>query len=255
MSVGVLIVAQMIIAWWRRHLLKHSPWLPTALFFFVCLQGAFGAWTVTLKLQPIIVTIHLLLGLGLLALLSWAFSRENDDIRQPINAKKKIQLLARIAFCVLIVQIALGGWVSTNYAALGCQDFPLCNGKLIPELDIENGYHLWRDLGRTATGDFLPYSALTTIHWVHRSFAWIVVVFLVWLSVLARRQSELRRLGSFILIAMLLQMLSGIATVYFSWPLTIAVLHNAGAAVLVLLLSMINYRVRNFTPVSSPAPN
>ena len=245
MSVGVLIVALMLIAWWRRSKLQHSPWLATFLFFFVCLQGAFGAWTVTLKLQPLIVTIHLLLGMGLLSLLAWSLAREiHPRIEKQINSPNLIRL-ASFALIVLSVQIALGGWVSTNYAALACSDYPLCNGVFAPEMDFEHGFTLWRQLGQKANGDYLPFSALVAIQWVHRNFAWIAIVAVLAAAYLARKTPALSSLGNKILIVIGLQLLSGVATVFFSWPLFIAVLHNAGAAALVLLLTMLNYRARH----------
>ncbi|MBY0573813.1 MAG: COX15/CtaA family protein [Undibacterium sp.] len=249
MSVGVLILAQMTIAWWRRASLRHSPSLATALFFLVCLQGAFGKWTVTLKLQPIIVTIHLLLALCLLGLMVWAWMRESPPIF--CTPDTRLRYLLPLAVLVAVTQIALGGWVSTNYATLACQDYPLCNGEIIPNLDFEHAYVLWRELGRTASGDFLPFSALVTIQWLHRSFAWIVLMVLAAVIYLARKHDASRRLAHLLLLVLLLQFASGIATVYFSWPLLIAVLHNAGAALTLLLLCMLNYRVRAHQPPTS----
>ena len=244
MSVGILIVAQMVIAWWRRAKLQHSPWLPTFLFFFVCLQGAFGAWTVTLKLQPVIVTTHLLLGMGLLGLLAWSATRETSVSYEAIAADASLIRLATFALLLLIVQIALGGWVSTNYAALACHDYPLCNSVFTPEMDFEHGFSLWRQLGQKANGDYLPFSALVAIHWVHRNFALLVIGVVVWVAFRARKSPFHAGLGNKILVVIALQFLSGVSTVFFSWPLLIAVLHNAGAALLVLLLTMLNYRVR-----------
>ena len=245
MGVGVLIVAQMAIAWWRRATLQHSPWLATFLFFFVCLQGAFGAWTVTLKLQPLIVTIHLLLGMGLLSLLAWSLAREIYPVRKLNTDSPKLIPIASFALIVLCIQIALGGWVSTNYAALACNDYPLCNGVFAPEMDFEHGFTLWRQLGQKANGEYLPFSALVAIQWVHRSFAWIAIVGVLAAAYLARKTPALSSLGNKILIVIGLQLLSGVATVFFSWPLLIAVLHNAGAAALVLFLTMLNYRARH----------
>lgn len=244
MSVGVLILAQMIIAWWRRAKLLHSPWLATVLFFFVCLQGAFGAWTVTLKLQPAIVTIHLLLGMGLLSLLALALAREQHFANDLSIVSPKLIRISSIALVILSIQIALGGWVSTNYAALACNDYPLCNGVFVPEMDFEHGFTLWRQLGQTANGDYLPFSALVAIQWLHRSFAWLAIGAVVWASCLARKIPVFRLLANRILIVIVVQLTTGAATVFFSWPLLIAVLHNAGAALLVLLLTMLNYRVR-----------
>ncbi len=245
MCVGVLILAQMIIAWWQRKKLPHSPWLATGLFFFVCLQGAFGAWTVTLKLQPVIVTTHLLLGMSLLGLLSWSWLREVVAVKTTRSADRQLIRLATAALILLAVQIALGGWVSTNYAALACTDYPLCHGLLIPEMDFKHGFSLWRQLGQTVDGQYLAFPALVAIHWVHRNFAWVVIIMLTWAAYQARKNSDYSFIGNRILIVIFLQLLSGVSTVYFSWPLLIAVLHNAGAALLVLLLSMLNYRVRH----------
>lgn len=249
MSVGVLIVAQMLIAWWQRRKLQHSPWLATALFFFVCLQGAFGAWTVTLKLQPVIVTTHLLLGMGLLSLLAWALARESVSSNRlksaPTSLPPMVIMMATIALVLLAMQIALGGWVSTNYAALACIDYPLCNGTFAPEMDFAHGFTLWRQLGQQANGEYLPFSALVAIQWLHRSFAWIAIGAVVWAACLARKIPALNPLANKILLLIFAQLMTGIATVFFSWPLLIAVLHNAGAASLVLLLTMLNYRARH----------
>lgn len=247
MAVGVLLTAQMCIAWVQRKNRAHSPWLATSLFILVLVQGAFGAWTVTMKLQPVIVTIHLLLALCLLSLLVWAWRRECTE---PIfRGTQMLRKLAPMAFLVLVAQIALGGWVSTNYAALACSDYPTCGGVMLPDLDFEHAYTLWRELGRTASGEFIPFSALVTIHWVHRSFAWIAFGILAMVAWLAHRDATMRGLSRAIAGLLCAQIATGIATVYFSWPLSLAVAHNAGASLLVLLLAMLNYRV-----LSRPQP-
>jgi len=248
MAVGVLIIILMVIAWRRwiksRHIeIKFRPWFPTALFLFVCLQGAFGAWTVTMKLQPIIVTIHLLLGLTLLAMLAWLGAQQNEHV--PVSALgRALALPALIGMLLLIVQIALGGWVSTNYAALACNDFPLCHGAVIPQMDFENGFTLWRHLGKTADGEYLPFPALTAIHWVHRSFAFVVIAYVAWLAHKALKDAGLRKTGRWLLIVIALQLVTGLSTIYLNWPLAIAVMHNGGAALLLLLLVMLNYKAR-----------
>lgn len=255
MAIGVLIVAMMSQAWYRwikskRTRIEYAPAMPTFLFFFVCLQGAFGAWTVTLKLQPVIVTIHLLLGMGLLALLVWYGGRQNQLI-SPVRtvtasppAMRNIRLLAAASALILLVQIALGGWVSTNYATLACTDFPLCGGKLVPEMDFEHGFTLWRELGKTAAGHYLPFSALTAIHWVHRNMGFIVALVAGYTAWRAWDHPALHKTARGIAIMLAVQIASGVATIYLSFPLTIAVLHNAGAAMLVLLLTMLNYKAK-----------
>jgi heme a synthase len=248
MAVGVLIIAIMVVAWrqWlksARQLINFAPALPTALFFLVCLQGAFGAWTVTMKLQPIIVTVHLLLGLAMLAMLVILASRHS--IKPSVGASARAIFIPAIAgLALLVVQIVLGGWVSTNYAVLACTDFPLCNGVLVPPMDFGHGFTFWRELGKTSSGDLLPVEALTAIHWVHRSFAFIVIAYLAWLAYKAVKIEGLGKTGKWILIGLALQFASGIATIYLSWPILIAIMHNGGAALLVLLLVLLIYRSR-----------
>jgi cytochrome c oxidase assembly protein subunit 15 len=268
MGIGVLIMAlmfQSIRQWRKTHRDTFAPALPVALFLFVCVQGAFGAWTVTLKLQPVIVTIHLLLGMGLLAMLVWLGGREDYLLQPPapsadVAGLRALRTLALIAAVVLLVQIALGGWVSTNYATLACDEFPLCDGRLIPEMDFEHGFTLWRELGKTAAGHYLQFSALVAIHWVHRNFAIVVTLVLGLASWRAFRQPALRGTSKLIALVLLAQLSTGIATVFFDFPLAIAVLHNAGAALLVLLVTMLNYKVKHLLDVSlrtaahAPAP-
>lgn len=248
MAVGFLIIVLMVAAWRRwiksgKTELQFRPWFPTALLGFVCLQGAFGAWTVTMKLQPIIVTIHLLLGLTLLAMLAWLGARQEEHV--PVSpAGRALVVPATIGAALLGLQIALGGWVSTNYAALACSDFPLCNGKLVPEMDFEHGFTLWRHLGMTSAGDYLPVEALTAIHWVHRSFAFVVILYVVWLAHRALRDEGLRKTARWMLTVLGLQLCTGLATIYLNWPLAIAVIHNGGAALLVILMVMLNYKAR-----------
>ncbi|MBZ2208866.1 COX15/CtaA family protein [Massilia soli] len=253
MGIGALIMALMATSWiqWRKtRRSEFSPAIPTALFFFVCVQGAFGAWTVTLKLQPVIVTIHLLLGMGLLALLVWMGGRQ-DHAQHPVApaagsapALAALRPLALASIVLLFVQIALGGWVSTNYATLACTDFPLCGGKVVPEMDFEHGFTLWRELGKTAAGSYLPFSALTAIHWVHRNFAFVVFALVGFTAWRAWPHASLRKTAHWLAIALAAQFITGVATVFLDFPLAIAVLHNAGAAILVLLLTMLNYQLK-----------
>ena len=244
MGVGVLIIATLAVSirlWRREGLPRYHPALPALLLVWVCVQGAFGAWTVTLKLQPVIVTTHLLLGVGLLALLTWHATRQSPV--QLGASAAALRLPAAFALGVAFLQIALGGWVSTNYAALACGGFPLCQGAWLPDLDFAHGFSLWRELGRTHTGDYLPFSALVTAHWVHRSFALVVVAVVGWVGWRASQSAGMQRIGRALLLLILIQFCTGIATVLLNWPLTLAVLHNAGAALSVLLLTVVNSRL------------
>jgi len=283
MGIGVLILTLMAKAWleWRRTRVDaFAPAVPTLLFLFVCLQGAFGAWTVTQKLQPVIVTVHLLLGMGLLALLTWLGAREDHLLKPPkprqpggngsngsngaalsaLRTLHTLRTLALMSAALLLLQIALGGWVSTNYATLACLDYPLCGGQLVPPMDFEHGFTLWRALGKTAAGHYLPFSALTAIHWVHRNFAILVAFGIGWTVWRAWALPALRATARSIAIVLALQFASGLATVFLNFPLAIAVLHNAGAALMVLLVTMLNYRIMverdiaRRTSTRSPAP-
>jgi cytochrome c oxidase assembly protein subunit 15 len=247
MGIGVLIVALMVIAWrkWlkaRTAASKPALVFSTLLFAFVCLQGAFGAWTVTMKLQPVIVTIHLLLGMTLLALLTWFGARATKH--PPVStATATLRIMAALAFIALAIQIALGGWVSTNYAVMACAHFLLCQGSLMPQMDFTNGFALWRDLGMTANGEPLPSLALTAIHWTHRAVALIVVALVAWVALQSIRIGGLQRTARWLLGAIVLQFATGVLTVYFNFPLALAVIHNGGAALLLFLLVLLNYKL------------
>jgi cytochrome c oxidase assembly protein subunit 15 len=269
MGIGLMIIVLMVASWiqWRRARAGsaarpsvHGPALPTVLFVWVLVQGAFGAWTVTMKLQPVIVTLHLLLGVALLALAVWLGGREDNTLHPPaalgaLDAARlrRLRPLAWLAGAVLLVQLALGGWVSTNYATLACNDFPLCNGQIVPEMDFQHGFTLWRELGKTAAGHYLPFSALTAIHWVHRNFALVVVLVLGLAAWRAWRLPGLHGTARNIVLVLVAQLFTGIATVFLNFPLVIAVLHNAGAALLVLLVTMLNYKVQ-YQLGSKPQP-
>lgn len=259
MGIGLLIITLMVIAWRRwlqsgRLEKRFSPFLPTMLFVLVCVQGAFGAWTVTQKLQPLIVTIHLLLGLSLLALLACLLAQQktsssSETVLQSV-ATNALKIPAACAFAFLIVQIALGAWVSTNYATLACTDFPLCQGGWVPPMDFTNAYTLWRELGKTGSGEYLPFAALTAIHWAHRTFAIVVIALVVWVAYRARTIPGLSRIARLLFMAIVLQFCTGVLSIFFMSPLLLAAAHNGGAALLTLLLTMLNCKIRMTAPVS-----
>ena len=242
---------------------RREPGLVTVLLGLVMLQGAFGAWTVTQKLQPIFVSTHLLLGLALLGLLIVHASQLDAASRPPtivVRPVRGLRLFAAFALAVLVFQVALGGWVSANYAVLACSDFPTCQGAWLPEMDFAGGFHLWRELGKSADGGDLPLAALTAIHWVHRNVAWFVVLVMVVLGSWARRVGGLGRPVAMLWALLAAQCATGLVSVVFSWPLLAAVLHNAGAAGLVATLVVINYRLSRTSrsaqtePTQRPAP-
>jgi cytochrome c oxidase assembly protein subunit 15 len=250
MTVGALILVQVGIAFTKLKSLGKYPLLGSlGLLILVCVQGAFGAWTVTLKLQPIIVTVHLMLALVLLACLTTyaqqSWESKSSSVRtiriRPLSA----QLLA-LSFIILFIQVFLGAWVSTNYAVLACPDFPTCMGAAWPETNWAEGFTLWRQLGLNAQGEFISPVALQTIHWAHRLFAMLVLVVLGTLGWSAIRLatpvlSGLSQVAKLLLGVLLLQLITGISNVVFQWPLLAALLHTAGSAALVFCLVRMSF--------------
>jgi cytochrome c oxidase assembly protein subunit 15 len=242
MTVGALIVLQVGLAVAKvKELGTKAVVGSLGLLVLVCLQGAFGAWTVTLKLQPIIVSIHLMLALILLALLTWyaqqPWPESTARAYKPLLSGK----LLAISFGILFWQVFLGAWVSTNYAVLACPDFPTCMGSFRPETDWGNAFTLWRKLGLDAQGGAISTIALQTIHWTHRVFAIAVMLVLGYFAWYAWRAAggahpTLRRWALAVVTLLVLQVLTGISNVVFQWPLVAALLHTAGAAALVLCL-------------------
>jgi heme a synthase len=234
-ALGLLCIGLLACAIRWRGALPIGWRLSAFTLFWVCLQGAFGMWTVTLKLMPIIVTLHLLGGLTLLALLAWQHVRVSPAITvsHPSMAQKHWVWLL---LAVVVVQIALGGWVSTNYAALACDTLPLCHGAWVPAMDVEHGFTLWRDLGETKNGAWLPFQALVAIHWVHRSFAIIVLAVSVYVLLKIKTAAALKPYRRGIMAVLSLQILTGLGNVLLNYPLLAAVFHTAGAAALVLIL-------------------
>jgi cytochrome c oxidase assembly protein subunit 15 len=242
---GLLIIILAVMAYRQRKPLRQKPWLAISLVGVVCLQGAFGAWTVTLLLKPAIVTGHLIGGLTLLGLLTWLLLKQTTHVQpvMPPKELKGLRWLARLGLLVVSAQIVLGGWVSTNYAALACADFPTCQGQWWPEMQFVDAFHVMRKLGKTSAGDMLAMPALTAIHWVHRLGACLVTGVVVWLGIVLWRHAGLKLLAISVWFVLALQILLGISNVVFRLPLFIAVLHNGGAAVLLMTLIFVNYRL------------
>ncbi|AKJ27796.1 COX15/CtaA family protein [Caldimonas brevitalea] len=235
-GVGVLITVLAIVSWRERQRQSLSPWWATATFVWVCVQGAFGALTVTWKLYPAIVTAHLLGGLVLLALLA---AQAQIYRGQPLQLPGALHRAVWAVFALVWLQIALGGWVSTNYAVLACADFPTCQGSWWPPMDFEHGFAVVRELGAGKQGGYLPFAALTAIHYTHRLVAYAVLVALCLLAWRLSREAEARRLAALLVGAALWQAITGVSNVVLGWPLLAAVSHTAGAAALVGVLTVV----------------
>jgi heme a synthase len=227
-----------------------SPGWAALTFVWVCLQGAFGALTVTMKLYPAIVTGHLLGGIGLLALLAVQTQRHAP---QAPTLSATLRTAAWAVLGLVIVQVALGGWVSTNYAVLACQDVPTCQGQWWPAMDFDAGFTLKRGLGVQADGSALPFAALTAIHVVHRLGAILVLSALLLLAAALRKPAPRYARGLFAIAA--LQTLTGLSNIVLGWPLLAAVVHTGGAAALVTLLAALLAHSRSaaHTPSHSPS--
>jgi cytochrome c oxidase assembly protein subunit 15 len=248
-GVGVLILTLAVASWaqWLRQRAQPAahpvaavhPWWPTLTLVWVCVQGAFGAWTVTMKLFPAIVTLHLLgamLLLGLLCVQAVRYQQAAGRVAQT-SVSGSTMVWMWVALGLVVVQIALGGWVSTNYAVLACEDFPLCQGSWWPVMDFQQGFELWRPLGKTGEGQYLPFAALTAIHFVHRAMAAVVMVALCALAWRLLRVPTLAMQGRCLLVLTAWQFLTGLSNVVLDWPLAAAVSHTGGAAGLVVVLT------------------
>jgi heme a synthase len=232
---GIIIIGLLLWAVWNRRN-RGQPLIAVALLFIlVCLQGALGALTVTLLLKPLIVTAHLLGGLSTLGILWWlSLTPERRDLSARELGLRKFALLG---LAVLAAQIFLGGWTSTNYAAVACPDLPTCQQAWWPPMDFRNAFVLWRGLDIDYTGGVLANPARIAIHVTHRLGALAtgsVFLLLGALSIARARSRRLRVIGGLIIGAVLLQIGIGVAMVHFALPLPLATLHNAGAALLVI---------------------
>ena len=240
MTVGVLIVVMAWTSWRAKRELPHSPWWATATLAGVIVQGLAGAYTVTLKLYPAVVTAHLLGGLLLLALLALQHESYRDR-PLPVSARLRAGIAAVLA--LLVLQVALGGWVSTNYAVLACSGFPTCNGHWWPAAmdTAAQGFTLLRPLGRDGDGGALPFDALVAIHLVHRVAALPMLAALVALAAtLARNAAPAqRRFALALALLSVAQLASGLSNVVLGWPIVAALGHSAGAAALLLTLVLL----------------
>ena len=244
-TLGLLVFAIAFTGWRLRRETQGSPVLPMLLLALIIFQALLGMWTVTRLLKPLIVTAHLLGGMATVSLLLWLWLRERGQSAHAYFAQAShLRGAATLGLLLVIVQIALGGWVSTNYAALACTDFPRCQGHWVPPMDFEHAFTLHRELGETASGELLPMAALTAIHWVHRLMALVVTLFLAVLVARLLRAPGYAALGLAIAGLLVGQVSLGISNVLFSLPLSLAVAHNAGAAWLLCALVWLNFRVR-----------
>lgn len=251
-SLGLLILGLAVQALRRRHEPAQPLKLPLLLLALVIVQAAFGMWTVTLKLWPQVVTAHLLGGFATLSLLFLLTLRLSGGATALPGLPVRLRGLAALALLLVIGQIALGGWVSSNYAAVACVDLPRCHGEWWPAMDFANGFHLTQHIGPNYLGGQLDSDARTAIHMTHRLGALLVTLVLLLLAWQLKRNGQ-PRLASLLLLALAVQVSLGISNVLLHLPLLVAVAHNLGGAALLLTLVLINYRLRGMAPRIAPA--
>ncbi len=239
---GLTILLIMIRLEKSREVSQQSRWLSRGLLALVIAQALFGMWTVTMKLQPQIVTIHLLGGMLLLALL-WRLRRAF----YPLNRVTVPTALKNIASTVIIltfVQISLGGWTSSQYAGLACTDFPTCQGQWLPAAPLSEAFNLTEFIDQNHEGGLLSAEARQSIQLVHRLFAMILTLSLISLCMASWRYAMLRKQLCLLLLLTTLQIALGIANALLMLPLSLALAHNSGAALLMLCLVDLHQRLK-----------
>ncbi len=241
---GLMILSLAFLAFKNKNDINVRPSLVYGLLGLVIAQGMLGMWTVTELLMPIIVSLHLLGGMTTLGLLTYITHRHWGSVSDTLITLKPIsQKLIRFSLVILFIQIFLGGWTSTNYAALACTDFPTCHGELIPPMDFSNGFTLWRELGMTAQGDALTLQALQAIQWIHRIGAFIFVSYFLYIIYLMSKFKSCNLYRNLLVIVISFQFIIGVLNLLLHLPLALATMHNLGAALLVIITVIINSRI------------
>ena len=235
MLVGILILTLAAFTWRT----ERSLWVwPSLTLVWVCVQGTFGALTVTMKLFPLIVTLHLLGGMLLLVFLMVQLVRQrhanNHASLQAVPVWLYLQTL--VCFLSVLIQTGLGAWVSSNYAVLACDTYPLCQNSWWPDMNMDKAFELWRGLGLDADGQALPFQALTAIHMVHRWHALLPALLLL-LVAAGWWQRGLKTPARLLSALLLLQFATGISNAVLGWPMLAALLHTGSAAALLLVLT------------------
>ena len=240
-TLGLLIIVLAVMAYRNRYAANQPVKVPLLLVPLVILQGLLGMWTVTLLLKPLIVTLHLLGGLTTLSLLTWQAIKIDRSTRP--HAERGLRKWAVIGLTVLGVQLFLGGWTSTNYAAVSCPDFPTCQAAYWPTMDAKDAFVLWRGLGIDYEGGVLTHPARVAIHFTHRIGALTTAIVLGWLAVATWRRGQTRAVqlaGLLVGLVLLTQLCVGPLMVLKGFPLWLATVHNAVAALLLIAVVRLN---------------
>lgn len=256
-ALGILIIVITALSFRARRERGVSPWFALTLLALVILQGMLGMLTVTWLLKPLIVTLHLLGGLTTFGMLLWSWLSLRAHDRQVdgatvltgnrlVETGSRARLWASLALLALAIQVFLGGWTSSNYAAVACPDFPQCQAQWIPQADYHDAFVLWRGLGINYAGGVLDHPARVAIHFTHRLGAILAsaLLLLAAFSSLRGLGRGARWAGLAVLAALVLQLSIGIFMVWRAFPLPLAAAHNAGAALLVAATVLLNRKLR-----------
>ena len=242
-TLGLLVLAIFVLGWKARNEIKSSPYTSSFLLLLIGFQAMLGMWTVTMLLKPAIVSGHLLGGMSTLAVLSWLAHRHWGYYSDSIITCQRLRLAIRFALVLLFMQIFLGGWTSTNYAALACTDFPTCHGAWLPDMDFKDAFHMVRELGLSKDGSALSLASLTAIQWTHRVGALVSFIYLGALGLTTLKYWQLKRWSVLLLGALITQIALGISNLVLHLPLVLAVAHNFTAALLVIIVVVLNSKI------------
>ncbi len=242
-TLGLFVLLIFVLGWKARNEIKSSPYTSSFLLLLIGFQAMLGMWTVTMLLKPAIVSGHLLGGMSTLALLSWLAHRHWGYYSDSIVTCQRLRLAIRLALVLLFMQIFLGGWTSTNYAALACTDFPTCHGAWVPDMDFSDAFHMVRELGLSKDGSTLSLASLTAIQWTHRVGALVSFIYLGALGLTTLKYWQLQRWSFLLLVALITQIALGISNLVLHLPLVLAVAHNFTAALLVIIVVVLNSKI------------
>ena len=241
---GLLVLTIGYLAYKNRKSLKVSIFVPCSLLGIVFFQAMLGMLTVTLLLKPIIVSAHLIGGMTTLAILTYMSYEHFNENSKIILKKNIIFYMARFGLILIFIQTFLGGWTSTNYAGLACTDYPTCHGQWIPDMDFKNGFNIFRNLGQTSEGAPISLNALEAIQWTHRIGAITVVFYFGYLSYALMKYKQLRFEAMLLLTLLAAQFIIGVGNLILHLPVALAVSHNLTAALLVVVITIINTKIK-----------
>lgn len=241
-TLGLIVLALVIGAYIKRRDMAMT--LPIILGFVIVFQAALGMWTVTLQLKPVVVMAHLMGGMLTLSLLYWLSLSTSNSIKPYRYAGHVKRWMVVVALMLLVIQIMLGGWTSSNYAALSCVGFPLCNGEVWPDMNFSEGFVMWRGLGINYEFGVLDAPSRVAIQMAHRIGFVIVTLYFIWLASRLMKNRELMPLGIIISVLLTMQIALGISNVMFNLPLIVATAHNGFAALLLLSVVTLLFKTR-----------